>query len=217
MKVRKVGLLDAQNDLLVAADAPTLACLVTSYRDYGAETVNIGLPLVVGEGPGAKHIKLDIPIFRSILEAQQEAPTNLDPDRVFQEEKDRYVAAFMFKNQAFLVSDEFPSDTFQQEAILLIRKHVFEEENKLVRLKLEVEAIERASSQIGVYKRTSIPEVVKLVVWERDEGKCVRCNSAHNLQFDHIIPVDKGGSNSEENIQLLCADCNLGKSDKIAF
>ena len=101
---------------------------------------------------------------------------------------------------------DFLDDNLEQEAILLIRRQVFKEENKLKRLKLEVEAIERASSQIGVYKRTAIPEIVKTVVWERDEGKCVRCNSVHHLHFDHIILVDKGGSSSEENIQLSLRD-----------
>ncbi|MBV8860157.1 MAG: HNH endonuclease, partial [Acidobacteria bacterium] len=60
-------------------------------------------------------------------------------------------------------------------------------------------------------------EAVKLLVYTRDEGKCVRCGSMENLHFDHIIPVSKGGGTSESNIQLLCDYCNLQKSDKIAF
>ena len=71
-------------------------------------------------------------------------------------------------------------------------------------------------SQQGV-QRTPISEPVKLLVWTRDEGKCVRCGSSENLHFDHIIPVAKGGGNSENNIQILCEHCNLQKSDRIAF
>ncbi|MEO1645120.1 MAG: HNH endonuclease [Chloroflexota bacterium] len=53
-------------------------------------------------------------------------------------------------------------------------------------------------------------------MWERDNGKCVKCGSDSNLHFDHIIPYSKGGTSlSSKNIQLLCMTCNLAKSDKI--
>jgi 5-methylcytosine-specific restriction endonuclease McrA len=52
-------------------------------------------------------------------------------------------------------------------------------------------------------------------VWSRDQGQCVRCRAAEYLEFDHIIPHSKGGSNSINNVQLLCRKCNLYKSDRI--
>lgn len=61
-----------------------------------------------------------------------------------------------------------------------------------------------------------IPTEVKLEVWRRDHGKCVRCGSTQNLHYDHVIPVAKGGSSLvAENVQILCAKHNLEKSDKI--
>ena len=60
-----------------------------------------------------------------------------------------------------------------------------------------------------------IPKAVKLAVWRRDLGRCVQCGSQENLEFDHIIPVSKGGSNTERNIQLLCEKCNRKKSNSI--
>jgi HNH endonuclease len=61
-----------------------------------------------------------------------------------------------------------------------------------------------------------IPTPVKLEVWERDKGICVKCGSSNNLHFDHIIPYAKGGSSLvAANIQLLCARHNLEKSDNI--
>ncbi|WP_420635223.1 HNH endonuclease [Candidatus Palauibacter sp.] len=56
---------------------------------------------------------------------------------------------------------------------------------------------------------------VRAFVWRRDDGTCVRCGAEENLQFDHIIPVAKGGGNAMDNIQILCADCNRQKSDSI--
>ena len=63
--------------------------------------------------------------------------------------------------------------------------------------------------------RTPIPEAVRSEVWRRDGGRCVQCGSKQNLQFDHIIPVIKGGSNTARNVQLLCEACNRQKSASI--
>jgi hypothetical protein len=61
-----------------------------------------------------------------------------------------------------------------------------------------------------------IPSSVKLEVWKRDGGKCVICGATNELHFDHIIPYSKGGTSLRaDNIQLLCARHNLGKSDNI--
>ena len=60
-----------------------------------------------------------------------------------------------------------------------------------------------------------ISQSVKDDVWNRDGGVCVQCGSNQNIEFDHIIPHSKGGSNTYRNIQLLCEPCNRTKSDKI--
>ncbi len=62
-----------------------------------------------------------------------------------------------------------------------------------------------------------IPQKVKDSVWRRDGGKCVKCGTTVNLEFDHIIPVSLGGSNTYRNIQLLCQTCNRKKSNIIGF
>ncbi|MCK4904918.1 HNH endonuclease [bacterium] len=64
-------------------------------------------------------------------------------------------------------------------------------------------------------ERQPISDEVKMFVWQRDQGKCVKCGSQENLEFDHIIPFSKGGSNSKRNIQLLCEKCNRSKTDNI--
>lgn len=56
-----------------------------------------------------------------------------------------------------------------------------------------------------------VPPQVKIAVWRRDSGKCVKCGSQERLEYDHIIPISKGGSNTERNIQLLCEKCNRSK------
>ena len=63
--------------------------------------------------------------------------------------------------------------------------------------------------------RQPIPQDIKTRVWQRDEGKCVNCGSNEKLEYDHIIPVVKGGANTFRNIQLLCEPCNRSKGAKI--
>ena len=63
--------------------------------------------------------------------------------------------------------------------------------------------------------RESVPDEVKVLVWQRDQGKCVKCGSQENLEYDHIIPVSKGGSNTARNIQILCETCNRSKGDSL--
>ncbi len=85
------------------------------------------------------------------------------------------------------------------------------------RLELNEEEYSFSDKKIFVIDHNRlIPTSVKLEVWRRDKGKCVKCGSKNNLHFDHIIPYSKGGSSLvTENIQLLCARHNLEKSAKI--
>jgi hypothetical protein len=64
-------------------------------------------------------------------------------------------------------------------------------------------------------RRERLPDEVRAAVWHRDEGRCVRCGSEQELQFDHVIPFSRGGSNATENIQILCGPCNRAKGDSI--
>lgn len=64
-------------------------------------------------------------------------------------------------------------------------------------------------------KRRRISKEVRNAVWIRDGAACVECDSNIYLEFDHIIPVAKGGGNTVNNIQLLCRECNGKKSDRI--
>lgn len=75
-------------------------------------------------------------------------------------------------------------------------------------------------NQVGPNKQTSsqsrhISSRVREHVFFRDQGKCSVCGSAQDLHFDHIIPVSKGGSNTVENIRILCTGCNLKRGNNI--
>ena len=66
-----------------------------------------------------------------------------------------------------------------------------------------------------------ITKSMRFDVLKRDNFKCRTCGrSPANdtgviLQVDHIIPVSKGGETIPGNLQTLCRDCNLGKTNKL--
>ncbi len=72
-----------------------------------------------------------------------------------------------------------------------------------------------AAENFSSTRSRHIPDLVKQQVWDRDGGKCVKCGKTEYLEFDHIIPLSRGGANTANNIQILCRRCNSLKSDRI--
>jgi hypothetical protein len=68
---------------------------------------------------------------------------------------------------------------------------------------------------VGERAKRSIPQDVKIAVSARDGGRCRQCGSTHQLHFDHVIPISRGGANTIANIQLLCGACNRAKGAKL--
>src|SRR5579871_2958430 len=106
------------------------------------------------------------------------------------------------ENQVFRVggADVVP----KQELLTRIQQAALNEVEKLKR-------IGRSNND----RRERITDDVRRYVWRRDQGKCVRCGSQERLEYDHIIPVAKGGNNTNRNIQLLCETCNRRKGATI--
>lgn len=46
-------------------------------------------------------------------------------------------------------------------------------------------------------------------------SSCAICGSDDRIQADHIIPITKGGTHSEGNLQPLCISCNSSKGNKL--
>lgn len=101
-----------------------------------------------------------------------------------------------------------------------VKDKVYEKERKKM---LEREVLDELIEEGKVFNiytkrdgnRTAIPSDVANAVWNRDGGKCCICGSKENLEFDHIIPISKGGATTFRNLQILCKNCNIRKSDKI--
>lgn len=100
-----------------------------------------------------------------------------------------------------------------EEARLLILEDFDKERQKFERLKTKFDEVPTHET---TYARPRIPEKVRIEVWRRDGGKCARCGSREKLEYDHIVPISRGGSNTARNIELLCETCNRSKSNNIA-
>lgn len=76
---------------------------------------------------------------------------------------------------------------------------------------------QRAKNQMRI-KNNSGKKRLRYQILDRDGRKCVACGRSPKihgvvLHIDHIIPKSKGGTYDPNNLQTLCTDCNLGKSD----
>jgi len=99
-----------------------------------------------------------------------------------------------------------------EEAKLLILEEFDKERQLFERLRLKFDRTPHSEPSAS---RPRIPESVRIEVWRRDGGKCARCGSRTNLEYDHIVPISKGGSNTARNIELLCEKCNRSKSNNV--
>jgi hypothetical protein len=63
-------------------------------------------------------------------------------------------------------------------------------------------------------ERPFIPAAVRQRVMERDQGTCQNCGAPAEA-IDHIWPTIRGGQSTDDNLQALCRDCNLAKSDVV--
>lgn len=77
-------------------------------------------------------------------------------------------------------------------------------------------------SPVAGRPRRHIPAHVRRAVWVRDEGRCTdaapsgqRCDARRLLEFDHIVPVARGGRSTVENVRLRCRAHNQDAARRV--
>ena len=66
--------------------------------------------------------------------------------------------------------------------------------------------------------RRHIPVKMKMRIARRDNYTCQVCGkhlSDDDIEFDHIIPISKGGSSEEHNLCVICYACNRSKRNRV--
>jgi 5-methylcytosine-specific restriction endonuclease McrA len=71
-------------------------------------------------------------------------------------------------------------------------------------------------------RRRHVPAQERRTVWERDGGRCTgvsetgrRCEERRFLEFDHVIPVARGGRSTADNLRLRCREHNQYEAERI--
>ncbi|MBP8993598.1 MAG: HNH endonuclease [Bacteroidales bacterium] len=169
---------------------------------------------IVGPFEGSKARDVN---FTNILDLEKYMKYSLphkDKMKLFYE---KYKDIIEQRRLEYIKKQEIENDRLEKEEI---KKQMIEKERKK---RLHKEALQELIESGDIFnsyidkngKREAIPQDVMDKVWNRDGGRCVKCGSQENLEFDHIIPVSKGGATTYRNLQLLCKKCNLEKSNSI--
>ncbi|MGE7939881.1 HNH endonuclease [Bacillus paramycoides] len=107
--------------------------------------------------------------------------------------------------------------------VLFANKHFLFEFNRQLMDLIQELAIENHPEYLkkdGVIKRCDyIPQWLKRGVFMRDKGRCQICGTDlkrilqldNKENYDHIIPLERGGINDPTNFQLACEHCNKSK------
>lgn len=65
-------------------------------------------------------------------------------------------------------------------------------------------------------ERGRVSNKMRFSIYERDGHRCKKCGKySNNLEIDHIFPISKGGKSEYDNLQTLCHECNIKKSNNI--
>ena len=53
-------------------------------------------------------------------------------------------------------------------------------------------------------------------ILERDNYTCQHCGATEQLCIDHVLPVSRGGTSDDDNLQALCMSCNTRKGNSLS-
>jgi hypothetical protein len=220
IKVAKVGQVLGTNIVPLKSSFSTVgdfASILTNFQTSSqpADECRWQIELVVGDGTAAHNLTIDLDPF---ISSSDYSKSTKEPIFIGPNSTGESRSLIFFRGSFFLPERPIYTEADKQEVILRVKKLAYDEDTELVRLRSTVANIEAAVeySKSGPV-RTAIADDVKMLVRSRDGGACVNCGSHNKLQFDHIIPFAKGGGDTSENIQLLCAPCNLRKSASIVI
>jgi hypothetical protein len=169
-----------------------------------------------GSGVSTRSIRLPLGRFLSADEHRRslESPVSIEDLTTSPKRADGSASfdgrIWLFRD-ALYVTDRSPRPSELDEVSLRIKARHFQDDLALKRLREQVATFEAIGHLNSIEPdRHSIPEDVKLLVWSRDGGACVRCHAMGNLHFD----LASGGGDHAENIQLLCCSCYLSKGGR---
>ncbi len=140
--------------------------------------------------------------YAAVIAQQQEAPAEVAHD------EPRRRTYWLFRDEFYWDDDGYDA--------LVVKALILERQTRRERRVQRAVALMQQTDAMDAPTRSPIPDEVKVFVWNRDGGRCIRCRSNQRLEFDHVIPIALGGANTARNLQLLCETCNRSKGAAIA-
>lgn len=223
------------NEVLFIEEIDRLQKIVAEYLQPAMR--DFKLDIIIDVGAGARSVRLNLPCFTlvgSTTKKDRLPPNLLSSFRIIENMEaysiDELVAIVLRFAKSVEVeidvdaagkiarsADGSPIDVLNRLQHVQDFAHI--RGNGKITLEIAEAALKMLASneekQNANESRDAIPSAIRREVWRRDEGKCRKCGSRSNLEYDHIIPVSRGGSNTARNIELLCEACNRSKSDLI--
>jgi 5-methylcytosine-specific restriction endonuclease McrA len=83
-------------------------------------------------------------------------------------------------------------------------------------LRNRIETARYRAKRLGASGDFTVAEWLMLVA--KYGCRCLCCGQmggGNDLQIDHVVPLEMGGSNNIDNIQPLCEKCNKAKGKKV--
>ena len=149
--------------------------------------------------------KADELLKKQIIEESKKKPICFTLSLFASDNDNKY---WLYDGRFYLDKENLDSD--EVKALLITRNRM-----RKARINRAKTIASTPSLPVSEARRGFIPEDTRLLVWERDGGKCTKCGSRNELQFDHIIPFSLGGSSTADNLQILCGPCNRAKGNSI--
>ncbi len=190
-------------------------------QDIDVNAIPFVLNLFIGEGRAARTIDYEyefkfpflkniseIDEVQNVLKAIQKFSTSGENEQI---KKDSLL--WFFKGKLIWTNRPARNKYDYDLICLRIEEHVQSEDDEILRLKKRVSRIRRIiDKDFQKIKRRQIDDDVLAFVLQRDKN-CCRCGAEEELQFDHILPVSKGGNDEPENLRILCATCNSSRGN----
>ncbi|GAB2867423.1 hypothetical protein GCM10027074_38700 [Streptomyces deserti] len=176
-----------------------------------------------------ERIQFEIPDFPQIEKREGNIFSYEDPPELFDACYDYFLELRLtqaYQDILRKISDEVFFVMFTNRAALqdlheFLSMYVLECDQEYI--EAEYPNLRKLFTKTGRLQRRDAPEWARRAVYFRDRGMCTQCkrdisgllNPFAKENYDHIMPLSKGGLNDVTNLQLLCRPCNREKSDRL--
>ena len=121
-----------------------------------------------------------------------------------------------------LLAHQVPSGDPAEVLKLCMREKLTRIQRRRCGASADARAHHVAAARMPLADARHIPGEVRREVWDRDAGACTfesdrghRCGSRRFVEFDHVIPIARGGVSTADNLRLRCRAHNQFEARRV--